>query len=462
MAIGTAKSYIKLRVTAVGLLGLHLIIRTFIHQPNLFCDLYLYNLIALLCAGIALFSPSFNDRLARLCLSSAILFWAIGSIVTTWNSFYGEVIWPNSSDICYIAFYPMVLFGLIRAMTAHRKFQAVQILDVVIIVGGLSSLIASLFLKSAMTRFIGNSTTVFLSIVYPIGDVVLLAMALIIIVVQRRAIRSLLFLLAIAIFTATDFYFLYKSATTGYTFAQLTDDGWLLALIFMAEALWHHGGEVKMSEKIIATFTTGAMIFSGVILAISTVNRDLLPKVALAPAVATIALAIVRLASALSQARSAAANLELARIDELTGLANRRSFMAEIEKLGSGSGTLLLLDLDGFKGVNDTLGHQAGDELLRQISLRFSRVVPHKSLLARLGGDEFGVVIPGDHRFGQEVAQALISTVSYPFIVEGHEVSVGVSIGRVVNDGTVDLMRKADIAMYAAKRAGGGVTLWQP
>ena len=112
--------------------------------------------------------------------------------------------------------------------------------------------------------------------------------------------------------------------------------------------------------------------------------------------------------------------------------------------------------------MNDTLGHQAGDELLRQISLRFLRVVPHKSLLARLGGDEFGVVIPGDARLGQEVAQALISTVSYPFIVEGHEVSVGVSIGRVINDGSVDLMRRADIAMYAAKRAGGGTVLWQP
>ncbi len=462
MTIGTAKTYLKLRVSAVGLLGLHLIMRTIIHQPNLFSDLYIYNLIALLCAAIALYSPSFNDQLARVSLSSAIFLWSIGSIVTTWNSFYGQVVWPNTSDICYIIFYPLVLFGLIRALTAQRKFQAIQILDVVIIVGGLSSLIASLFLKSAMSHFIGNSTTVFLSIVYPIGDVVLLAMAVIIVLVQRRALRSLLFLVAISIFTVTDFYFLYKSATTGYSFAQITDDGWLLALVFMAEALWHHGGEVELSEKIIATFTTSAMIFSGVILAISAVNRELIPKVALIPAVATIALAIARLSTALTQARSASASLELARIDELTGLSNRRSFMAEIDQLDSNSGTLLLLDLDGFKNVNDTLGHQAGDELLRQISLRFLRVVPHRSLLARLGGDEFGVVIPGDARLGQEVAQALISTVSYPFIVEGHEVSVGVSIGRVINDGSVDLMRRADIAMYAAKRAGGGTSLWQP
>ena len=462
MAIGTARTYLKLRVSAAGLLALHLIVREIVQNPNVFSDLFVYNAVALLCALIALFAPSFNDQFARVSLSLAIFLWAIGSTVTTWNSFYGQMIWPNISDICYIIFYPLVLFGLIRALTAKREFRAMEILDVVIIIGGISTLIAALFLESAMTHFVGNSTTVFLSIVYPIGDIVLLSMALIIVLVQRRAVRSLLFLLGIALFAATDFYFLYKSATTGYAFAQLTDDGWLLALILMAEALWHHGGEVEVSEKIIATFTTSAMIFSGVILAISAIYSNLIPKVALIPAVATVALAMARLAAALSQARSASASLAIARIDELTGLANRRSFLKQIDQLKSDSGTLLLLDLDGFKRVNDTLGHQAGDELLRQISLRFSRVVPHGSLLARLGGDEFGVVIPGGVRQGQEVAQALTSTVSYPFIVEGHEVTVGVSIGRVINDGSIDLMRRADSAMYEAKRSGGGTVLWQP
>jgi len=337
-----------------------------------------------------------------------------------------------------------------------------ELLDVVIITFGFSTLIAALLLKSAMAHFVGSSTTVFLSIVYPIGDVVLLSIALIIVLVQRRAPRSLLFLLAIAIFTATDLFFLYKSATSGYTFAQLTDDGWLVGLILIAEALWHHGGEAEVSEKIISASTTIAMIFSGAILTISALKRNYLPDAALIPAIATVALAVVRMAVALRDARSASTNLELSRIDELTGLANRRRFMAEIELLAGNPGTLLLLDLDGFKTVNDTLGHGAGDELLRQISLRFSRVVPHGALLARLGGDEFGVIIPGSARQGVEVAMAISSTVSYPFVVDGHEVTVGVSIGRVINDGSKELMRRADTAMYEAKRAGGGSVLWQP
>ena len=462
MAIGTARTYFKLRAVVFALLLVHVALRIVFPNPNIFADLYIYNAVALLSAAVAFFAPTFNDQLARLTLSAALTFWSLGSIATAWNDFYSPTIWPNLSDLCYILFYPLILFGLMRALTAHRRFHALELLDVVIIIFGFSTLIAALFLKSAMVHFIGSSTSVFLSIVYPIGDVVLLAMAIIIVIVQRRALRSLLFLTAIATFTATDIYFLYKSATTGYTFAQLTDDGWLLGLILIAEALWHHGGEAEISERIISTSITIAMIFSGAVLTISALKRGYLPDVALVPAIATVALAVVRMAVALKDARSASTNLELSRIDELTGLANRRRFMAEIELLGENSGTLLLLDLDGFKSINDTLGHGAGDDLLRQISLRFSRVVPHGSLLARLGGDEFGVVIPGGARHGSEVSMALSSTVSYPFVVEGHEVTVGVSIGRVINDGSNELMRRADTAMYEAKRAGGGSVLWQP
>ena len=461
MAIGTQRTYSKLRASAMGLLLVHLVLRTISPNPTVLSDLYIFNAVAFLTAIIAFFSPNFNDRLARLSIGWALLLWAIGSTITTWNSFYTPAFLPNASDICYALFYPLILFGLIRALTVQRKLHAMELLDVVIITFGFSSLIASLFLKSAMTRFTGSSTTVFLSIVYPVGDVVLLSMALIIVLVQRRALRSLLFLLGISIFTATDLLFLYKSATTGYSFAALTDDGWLFGLILIAEALWHHGGDVKVSDKIISASTTIALIFSGVILTLAALNREYLPSAVLIPAIVTVALAVIRMAVALRDARSSTTNLELSRIDELTGLANRRRFISEIDALATNAGTILLLDLNGFKAVNDTLGHVAGDELLQQISLRFTRVVPNDSLLARLGGDEFGVVIPGGIRHGLEIAMALSSTVSYPFIVEGHEITVGVSIGRVINDGSEELLRRVDSAMYEAKRSGAGMVLWE-
>ena len=462
MAIGTSKTYLRLRIAPFALLAIHLSIRTFSSRTTPFADLYIYNAVGALAAIAAFYAPAFNDRLARVALSAALFIWTLGSITTTWNDFYGAVFWPNLSDLCYIAFYPLILFSLIRALTAHRAFRFAELLEVVIITCGLSTLIAYLFLKSAMTHFTGDSTTVFLSIVYPIGDVVLLAIALFIVLVQRRALRSFLFLVGIAIFTATDLYFLFKSAANKYNFGELSDDGWLLGLTVMAEALWHHGGEEELSDRVISALTTVAMVCSGLILAISALKQTFLPTIVLIPAITTIALAVARMAIALQQARSAASNLELSRSDELTGLANRRRFIHELSNLGADAATLLLLDLDGFKAVNDTLGHDAGDDLLRQISLRFSRVTPTGSTLARLGGDEFGVLALGNPRLGLEIGLALASAVSYPFIVAGHEIKVGVSIGRVVNDGGADLMARADGAMYQAKRSGGGMVLWQP
>jgi len=162
---------------------------------------------------------------------------------------------------------------------------------------------------------------------------------------------------------------------------------------------------------------------------------------------------------ALREARLADSDRELARIDELTGLANRRRFLAELEILGRKDGTLLLLDLNGFKKINDSLGHDVGDQLLKQISMRFTRALSHGALIARLGGDEFGVIIYGDESRGIEVAQAILASVSYPVTLHSGSVRVGVSIGRVLSDGKGDLLKRADTAMYQSKRSGEGVVL---
>ena len=93
--------------------------------------------------------------------------------------------------------------------------------------------------------------------------------------------------------------------------------------------------------------------------------------------------------------------------------------------------------------------------------MRFSRVIPSDALLARLGGDEFGVIVHGGAQVGLDIALALRSSLSYPFNIGTSSISVDVSIGRVINDGASDLMRRADIAMYQAKNSGGGITLWK-
>ena len=122
---------------------------------------------------------------------------------------------------------------------------------------------------------------------------------------------------------------------------------------------------------------------------------------------------------------------------------------------------MLLVDLDGFKQVNDTLGHDVGDELLRGVARRFDEVVRPSDTLARLGGDEFALLLDGAAEAQAEsVARRLIESVSVPLVLGDRELSVNASVGVVVHLGghedSDELIRHADIAMYAAKDAGGG------
>jgi len=168
-------------------------------------------------------------------------------------------------------------------------------------------------------------------------------------------------------------------------------------------------------------------------------------------------LAFTRMAIALTQARNIGEERILARTDELTGLPNRRRLVSEIDTFIDKKGSLLLLDLDGFKPINDLHGHETGDKVLQQVALRFERALPAGALLARLGGDEFGVLYEGGHESAIEVALALKATLSYPFHINNQEIRLGVSVGVAENKGERDLLVRADNAMYKAKREGLGV-----
>ena len=171
----------------------------------------------------------------------------------------------------------------------------------------------------------------------------------------------------------------------------------------------------------------------------------------------------------ISERKHAEDQLEkLAYFDPLTGLANRTLFRREMNdvltrcsRTGT-DGVLLLLDLDRFKDVNDTLGHAAGDELLAKIANSISRVLSNGHFLARLGGDEFAVIVPqyGDRAAIERLAGDVIASVSGPITLERGEVTIGTSIGIVLIPGdgasSEDLLRNADLALYRAKEDGRG------
>ncbi len=166
--------------------------------------------------------------------------------------------------------------------------------------------------------------------------------------------------------------------------------------------------------------------------------------------------------------RSEAEISRLARFDSLTGLPNRAQMRQMLDEALRNASyrrkgcTLFLIDLDRFKNVNDTLGHPAGDELLRHVAQRLTRVIGAEGQVGRLGGDEFEAVLPGIDEQGRlsALADRLIQHVSAPYIIHGQSVSIGASIGIAVaqpNAPCADaLIRNADLALYAAKAAGRG------
>ena len=158
----------------------------------------------------------------------------------------------------------------------------------------------------------------------------------------------------------------------------------------------------------------------------------------------------------------------LAYYDALTSLPNRTLLTKLVDQALSVAqrskmlGCMLFIDLNRFKLINDTLGRRVGDELLRQVSVRFRHVLRDQDLVARLSGDEFAVGLfdISQHFEASTVAQKLLASLVEPFLIEGHDLRVGASIGISVypQDGhdAETLLRLADIAMYRAKQDGGG------
>ncbi len=155
-------------------------------------------------------------------------------------------------------------------------------------------------------------------------------------------------------------------------------------------------------------------------------------------------------------------------VDELTGLANRRKLGERLNSMltafraSKRSCALLMMDLDRFKQVNDTMGHPAGDELLRQVAQRLTSIVKDRGEVGRLGGDEFQVLLPDMDDRGTlgELANRIVQSISQPYQINGRRAIIGASVGIAIApyDGVEadELTSAADMALYSAKETRGG------
>jgi diguanylate cyclase (GGDEF)-like protein len=425
-----------------------------------------------------------NERTAWWALGLALAINASANTVRTLaagvegNGPYPAVI-DGVAVLAYVLLY-VTLVGLIRARVP--RFHPSMWLDGVIGALGTTSLGVAFLIGPYLSPTAGRPAVDLAQLALPVTDVLLLALLMAVgSILGVRLDRTILIVTGalLSVFVA-DVALFSRTVTGTYVDGGPVDLFWLVGICLVALAACTAGvrpaapGTVddersRLGWRLLA-LPLICNLASLVVLAAGW--GDSLPVASAWLAVACVMAAIARTAITFREVRGFNEVKQQALTDELTGLANRRALLDTAARvLATASArrpaALLLLDLDGFKEVNDSLGHTAGDHLLRQIGPRLQPALRPGELLARLGGDEFAVLLPeAGLDQAQERAERLRKLILQPFPVEDIRLHVGVSIGVAtapVPAATVqEMLRCADVAMYTAKSAGEGVHVYVP
>ena len=400
--------------------------------------------------------------------------WLTGDLVWLVESWHHYDRFPAPSDALYLASYLAIGAGVLSMVRSRRPGgDYAAFLDAAILTTG-AAVLALVFLISPSTRDpqLGLLAKV-AGTAYPIGDVFLLgALTRLLTSPGARNASYRLLLAALCATTATDSAWNIMIATSGEVPADRSwlNVGWLCAYLLIAAAA-NARSMVEVAEpappnevlplgpRRIVALGIGLLLPAAVLLA-DGLDGDGVdwPAIALGAAVMS-ALVLLRFVNLLSTVQTQAVRLAaLARTDPLTGAPNRRSWDHELARacrFAREHGTSLsvaLLDLDHFKEFNDTHGHQAGDQLLRDAVRAWRQALPGSAVLARYGGEEFAVLLPG-HPLPDARRAIVLLAAGTP---RDQSFSAGIAEWRPTAspDGPTALVAAADRALYRAKRSG--------
>ena len=349
------------------------------------------------------------------------------------------------------------------------------------VVAGLATgaVAAMLFFQRLLNISAHPAQAVF-TIAYPLCDLVLLVLIVAGLAPRRYRMTWSTGLLVFGVlwFVAGDIIYLNQVANHTYVAGRPLDGTWVIALWLMGIAAWGREDRRSLPRRRRLSVAPAGMALVPIVfgflslglLAVSLSRPD--ERAASDMALGALGVVIVRMAMTLRELRRGAENFRDARTDQLTALQNRRAFLEDAEaKIETAREPdhvgVLLVDLDGFKEINDSLGHHCGDELLRIVATRFERKIANRGSVARLGGDEFAsTCVVSSSQELVVVAQELAETLFDPISLDGVTVRVGASIGVSISPdhGTThsDLLRSADVAMYEAKRSRSIVCVYHP
>ncbi|HEX5331477.1 MAG TPA: EAL domain-containing protein [Cellulomonas sp.] len=408
-------------------------------------------------------------RGALLFLAGAVALWALGSASVSAAMTVGVVTFPAPGEIlCLASYLGMAAFLLLDVRRLPATTVAIW-LEAAVVCGAAVCLAAFAVLTPLAGRFAEGGVALLLAVLFPLinlllAGITLAQLSLRVRVPSRSAAALVVGFVGLAV---ADSNFIVSSSGGRYSSSIGLDAIWgvSFAAIVGAACARPPSDAVGPIQR-----PHGVVLVVGVGLAVVVLVLDLTGFVGLVIkgfALLTLLSAGALLVRALQEARGAAEAMRLSLTDELTGLPNRRALMtASDEELRQGRPVgIMLLDIDGFKDVNDSLGHAVGDDVLISIGRRIRAVLDAKSMVARLGGDEFAVLSSDDDALGLfETACEIRSAVRAPLRVEGIDLSLDASIGITACDTeqatSADLLRRADIAMYEAKASRVGVLLF--
>jgi diguanylate cyclase (GGDEF)-like protein len=400
------------------------------------------------------------------------IMWVAGDVIYEYYQYVLEQSpYPSLADAFYLSAYPMLVAGLLLLIRGRRRRQLAGLVDAALVGTGLGLVFWVFVLHPIAADSSASTIERLISTAYPAADAVLLAMLARLFTAAGTRTRSAQLLgVAAILMLVSDVGFSLITLYSDYTGGAL-DAGWLLSYVVWAAAALHPSMADSGTEADAARRPTmgrgrlavlaGSSLLAPGILFVPGIGRDLSDRFAIGiSATVLFLLVVLRMSGFVNQVQRQAGQLErLAMRDDLTGLPNRRRFEQELRAaLEHGRPQVALLDLDGFKAVNDRLGHSVGDRLLVALARRLAIEVREGAFVARMGGDEFAVLLPdATADAADRVADRLAEVLRRPVQAGEHELLVSAGIGMADGAGTADpfeVLRRADLAMYAAKEHG--------
>ncbi|MGY4712649.1 putative bifunctional diguanylate cyclase/phosphodiesterase [Mycolicibacterium sp. CBM1] len=400
----------------------------------------------------------------------------------------GEVVWaylevgvdegpfPSLADAFFLTFPAGACVALLLFRNRSVRSSDWRILlDGVIVAGSLFAaswalVMSELYRAGAASRF-----EFVLLMAYPVWDVVLVTTALVVIASAGPAQRPTMTLVTLGLtaMALADSGYAYLSARGEYFSGNIVDIGWVAGLLLLtvaAVAAREAGADDGATDEL-PGWASVWVPYAPLMVALVVVAAKP-PEVASSPmfplGVLLLVAVLLRQALAVSENRRLLSQIaEQSSLDPLTGLGNRALFndrlteAMQAREADGGAVALIVMDLNDFKLVNDSLGHPVGDELLHLAADRVAECVRAGDIVARLGGDEFAVLICDEVDHAELVAHRVLEVFDRPFDVGGQELLIRPSVGFAVaaadraQMSADELLRRADVAMYSAKRSRG-------